>query len=263
MTILKSLLPRKLRKKIYRLGKSLYVDNPFPSIEASLDALKTWGFNPGHVIDIGAYHGEWTKMLKQRFPQASVLMVEAQTDKAEILGSVRRQFDDKVFISSSLLGPEDGKQVEFTEMETGSSVFEEQSPYQRNKTLREQITLDTLIKEYPDFARPDFLKLDVQGYELEVLKGASQLLANTEIVLMEASFIPVNQGAPLIDEVIAFMSGHGFRLLDFCSQIRRKDGALWQTDLLFIHNASKFIPPAELDESNWRRVKKDTPETSS
>jgi len=253
---LKNILPRKLRRKIYRLGRSLYVEDRFPSIESSLDALKQWGFKPTHAIDVGAYHGEWTRMFKQRFPETAVLMVEAQSSKADKLEAVCAQLGGDVSLVSSLLGPEDGKQVEFVEMETGSSVFEEDSPYERSKVMRQQTTLDTLITQHPEFTPLDFLKLDVQGYELEVLKGAGQLLANTRIVLMEASFIPVNQGAPLIDEVIRFMSGHNFRLLDFCSQIRRKDDALWQTDLLFIHNTSALIPPATLDESNWRRVKK-------
>ncbi|MCW8964857.1 MAG: hypothetical protein OQL16_13760, partial [Gammaproteobacteria bacterium] len=76
--LLKNILPRKLRRKIYRFGRSLYIEDRFPSVEASLDALKQWGFEPTHAIDVGAYHGEWTRMFKQRFPAAAVIMVEAQ-----------------------------------------------------------------------------------------------------------------------------------------------------------------------------------------
>lgn len=255
-SLLKSILPRRIRKKLYRFARRLYIEDRFPSIEASLDALKQWGFKPDHIIDIGAYHGIWTRMVKARFPDAKVLMIEAQESKREILEQVCDDFQGQVVYESALLGPEDGKQVNFTEMETGSSVFQENSPYAREQVTREQRALDQLITQHAEFTNTDLLKLDVQGYELEVLKGADKLLRNSEIVLLEASFIPVNQGAPLIHEVIAYMVERDFRLLDFCSQVRRKDNALWQTDLLFIRNDSSLIPPAALDEANWRRIKK-------
>lgn len=43
----------------------------------------------------------------------------------------------------------------------------------------------------------------------------------------------------------------GFRTMDFCSQVRRKDGALWATDLLLINEQSRFIPNPQLDDTNW------------
>ena len=136
-------------------------------------------------------------------------------------------------------------------METGSSVFEESSPYARKRLKKTLITLDALLEAYKDFQQLDFLKLDVQGYELEILKGASALLQHTEFVLMETSFIPINQGCPLILEVMAFMDSRGFRTIDFCSQVRRKDGTLWAADLLFVSIGSRFLPHAQLDETNW------------
>jgi hypothetical protein len=68
---------------------------------------------------------------------------------------------------------------------------------------------------------------------------------------METSFIPINKGCPLILEVLTFMDSMGFRTLDFCSQVRRKDGTLWATDLLFINKRSQLAPDPQLDESNW------------
>jgi hypothetical protein len=135
-------------------------------------------------------------------------------------------------------------------METGSSVFEETSPYSRAKVTKSTKTLDGILVagKYPSV---DFIKLDVQGYELEVLKGAALAMKQSEAVLLEASVVPINSGCPLIAEVIAFMTSNGFVLFDFCSQIRRKDGVLWQTDLLFLKASSSIRPKAALDSSNW------------
>ncbi len=228
---------------------------PYPSMESTLNDLKQRGFTPSTAIDVGAYHGEWTNMFKKIFPSSKILMIEAQKEKDQKLSGVCAKFPGTVSCEIALLGAKDGAEVDFVQMETGSSVFEESSPYARKRLKKTLITLDALLEAYENFQQLDFLKLDVQGYELEILKGASGLLQRTEFVLMETSFIPINKGCPLILEVITFMDSLGFRTMDFCSQVRRKDGSLWATDLLFISNNSRFLPEAQLDKTNWEITK--------
>jgi FkbM family methyltransferase len=156
------------------------------------------------------------------------------------------------FISAelALLGAQNGAVVEFIEMETGSSVCEERSHYNRRKVLKVTKTLDDLLTERHAPA-VDLLKLDVQGYELEVLKGASGALAQSTAMLLEASLIRINSGCPPISEVMSYADTAGFRLFDFSSQIRRKDRILWQTDLLFIRSNSRLLPLPSLTAENW------------
>jgi hypothetical protein len=97
----------------------------------------------------------------------------------------------------------------------------------------------------------DFLKLDVQGYELDVLKGGEHVLSQSEAVLLEASLVPTNAGAPLVSDVVRFMDERGFRLVDVCGEIRRRDGVLWQVDLLFLRTTSRLLPAPGLTEENW------------
>jgi hypothetical protein len=104
-------------------------------------------------------------------------------------------------------------------------------------------TLDNITAE-TSLRSPLLLKLDVQGFELEVLKGASQTLALSEIVIMEASLLPYNDGSPLFAEVIAFMNKEGFVAFDFCGQLRREsDCALFQTDVAFVRRESNLRAP--------------------
>jgi FkbM family methyltransferase len=177
-------------------------------------------------------------------------MVEAQEEKLPLLQRVVSFHPGEISVHISLLGSTDGQPVEFTEMETGSSVFAESSPYARSTVKRTTKRLDSLLAdgEYPSV---DFLKLDVQGYELEILRGALTALSQSTAVLLEASFIPINRGCPLVAEIISFMDQNGFRLFDFCSQIRRKDGVLWQTDLLFLREDSSILPEPSLTHENW------------
>jgi hypothetical protein len=59
---------------------------------------------------------------------------------------------------------------------------------------------------------PDLLKLDVQGYELEVLRGAEATLRQTRAVLCEVSFREFYTGQPLFTEVVAYLGARGFTL---------------------------------------------------
>lgn len=246
-------IPKFLKRLFYYIGYYLG-ESPcksYPDLVNSLINLRAICFNPINIIDIGAYHGEWTVMIKKIFPDSSILMIEAQGSKKDTLKDISQQYSPKVFYEIALLSSEDEQEVRFVEMETGSSVFEESSPYEREYISTKTLTLDTLLKTHPDFEGADFLKIDVQGYELEVLRGAKKILKKVELVLLEVSLIPVNKGCPIMTEVIFFMADNDFRVLDFCSQIRRGDGFLWQTDLLFIKNDSQYLPRTTLDKANW------------
>lgn len=245
---LRSITPRPIRKAAFRaarfLGAGLYP--VYPSIDGALAYLRDWGYSPRVALDIGAYHGEWMRQFRGVFPGAKVLMVEGQPGKETILRDACALHPGEIEYVIALLGPRDGEMARFVEMETGSSVLEEASPYPRKYVERPLVRLDTLLGRYAGYAQPDFVKLDVQGYELEVLRGAPQTLHAAEFVLMEASLIAINQGCPTLAEVVAFMTERDFQLLDFCSQSRLPNGALWQTDLLFVKKASAFVPKSSL-----------------
>lgn len=254
VNLIRRTIPKSIREKISRLGVAFGEAETasFPSIYLSLKYLRDWGYCPETIVDVGAYQGDWTRMAKQVFPTAKVLMVEPQETKREILEVVCKLYSPDVFLETVLLGASEGKEVSFVEMETGSSVFEENNTYaSKKRVIKKTSTLDKIIKTHDGWNKIDLLKLDVQGYELEVLDGAEACLDRCEFILMEASLIPVNIGCPLIADVIRFMDEKNFRLLDFCSQTRRRDKALWQTDLLFIRNDSSYLPLSENNSGNW------------
>ena len=100
-------------------------------------------------------------------------------------------------------------------------------------------TLDDLVAA--EVKSPILLKLDVQGYELEVLRGAVKTLSEAEVVIIECSLIQYNEGAPLFAEVVSFMGERGFVVYDFCGQMRRaNDGALFQMDVIFVRENSRL-----------------------
>lgn len=71
--------------------------------------------------------------------------------------------------------------------------------------------LDTCLAGRPEWA-PDFIKTDVEGADLDVLKGAERALGSAMGLQVEAAFIERNIGAPLFADIDVFLRGHGFTL---------------------------------------------------
>ena len=101
-------------------------------------------------------------------------------------------------------------------------------------------TLDSLLSEF-NLQGPLLLKLDVQGFELEVLRGSRIALDFAEFVLLEVSTLNYNRGAPLVAEVLDFMNQRGFVLFDIADLGRKSnDQVLFQMDVLFAKKDSKI-----------------------
>lgn len=213
------------------------------SMHWSLRHLARRGFQPRSIIDIGACSGEWTRDVKSVFPKARVLMIEARQAEERNLQATAKAYGGEVDYVVSLLGAASKASTTFylTLGGTGSSVLPENSDVPRQETSLSMTTLDELAAR-SGFESAEFLKLDVQGYELEVLQGGQKALAVADVVLMEISVWQYNRGAPLLRDVVNFMWEHGFRTYDICSFIRRpQDHVLLQTDVIFVKAGSPLL----------------------
>jgi hypothetical protein len=96
---------------------------------------------------------------------------------------------------------------------------------------RRTTTLARPIVEH-DLPLSDFIKLDVQGAELDVLRGGVEALGHATLVLLECPLMPYNLGAPTIDDYLGFMGERGFTVLEFL-QPHWRSGRMVQVDVLF------------------------------
>ena len=92
----------------------------------------------------------------------------------------------------------------------------------------ETVTLDQVLRrEGPTLPPPDYLSIDTQGTELEILEGAGGTLdRNVLAVFVEVGFAPTYEGQPMFSELEGFLRGRGFRLASlevFPAQARTPD----------------------------------------
>jgi len=226
-----------LREKLFH--KALKVADDGTRFRAKMPT--TWGslenlarsFRPGGILDIGAHKGLWAKRAAEIFPGVPVHMVEAQSVLEPELRASGFPY------TLTLLGPETLQAVPFhvdPDWPTGGSVMEEVTSFAREVQTIPMRRLDDLET---GLSGPLLLKLDVQGYELQVLAGAEETLRQAEVIMAEVALLKYNKGAPLMAEVIAFLAQRGFVPFDIGDLMRRyEDGALFQCDMIFVRTES-------------------------
>ena len=125
---------------------------------------------------------------------------------------------------------------------TGDSLYKENTTHYNDENY-ELVNTKTLNQVMIDrkLPQPDFLKLDVQGAELDVLAGASDVINGCKLILAECPISPYNIGSPEINDYLNYFKKIGFTPLRITEQ-HNDAGALLQVDILFLRNIflSKF-----------------------
>jgi FkbM family methyltransferase len=235
---LKRFLPSRFRRRWLKPSNFWTWDldrmtGELPDFRVSLRRMRSLGFRPDLIVDVGAWEGTWSEMAANVWPHADVLMVEAIEDKFVAL---RNRFADKHGwrIAHAVLSGRAGDVREFQQMGTGSSIYPELSDYPRHTGSVITQTLDDVVRALELRPKSILLKLDVQGAELDILAGATHVLSSTQWMALEVSLTPTNAGAPLFCEVISRCKALGFVVADFAGFHRHPETTqLRQVDVIF------------------------------
>lgn len=201
-----------------------------------LSLLKACGVELHGIIDVGASDGRWTREVQQLYPQANYLCVEPRRECLPALNAL----SGNITIATVLVGAcED--EIEFFGHDLQSSVYRNtRGEIYGAPSVQHITTLDAICQHKNVF--PDYLKVDVQGHELEVIKGAFQTIERYRpIIQLETNLMQFYHGIPVFHEVIAYMASIGYVAYDFTDGLRRTlDQALGNIDVIFVPEDSEL-----------------------
>jgi hypothetical protein len=111
----------------------------------------------------------------------------------------------------------------------------------QEQASQREVTVETVDRMLADgrLSPPDLVKLDVQGFELEVLGGGERLMATTEVFIVEVNLFEFMPHCPLVHEVVNHFAARGYRIFDLAGTLRRPyQDDLGQMDIVFVSNRS-------------------------
>lgn len=224
---MEKIIKRTIKNFLENLGYEIWHKSVLPatgSMDRFLIHLRNRGLSCLSVLDIGANRGQWSREVKPIFPNAKFYLIEPQIEMKESLEKFCLDYPNSTYflVGAGSVPGEAILTVWPGERKEASTFTIPESPdlfYQGKNSLAEQrrlsiVTIDSLI-EQEKITLPEFVKLDVEGFELEVLKGASKLFGYVEVFIMEVMLLPSEALPPMFHEVIAFMAERNYVVYNF------------------------------------------------
>ena len=185
-----------------------------------LRKMKDKGYSPKVVYDIGASVLHWTNQAKYFWPDATYYLFEAMDEVKPIYDYHGHDYELGVFSDVS------GKEVNFfqnIDHPGGNSYYRENPEYSNGANVL--FTDDHIVKkitktvdevaEQRGFMLPDLIKIDVQGCELDIMKGMKKCLDNATDLIVEMQRVEYNKGAPMVDQTMQYILDQGFVLVGY------------------------------------------------
>jgi FkbM family methyltransferase len=187
------------------------------------------------VYDIGAWKGQWSKSLQDNcFPNARYFLFEANPAYKDDLAALG-------FTSFNTVLSNPGREyVEFFNgTNTGDSYYKENTGWydQQSSIKLPCTTLDYAIKQF-NLPAPNFIKIDTQGSELDILSGAESIIDKVDLIYTECPIIQYNAGSPNISAYLDYFKSKNFIPLDIF-EVHNMEDTLLQVDIMFMKKETK------------------------
>jgi FkbM family methyltransferase len=201
------------------------------------------------LIDVGANAGQFATLVRNHGYQGAILSFEPSSAAHREL--VKAAAADPLWTVADrmALGATSGEvEINIAANSFSSSILPMLDTHlsaapQSQYIQREQVPMHRLDDVLPDDADSStiFLKLDVQGFEPQVLSGAAHTLSRASAVQLEMSLLPLYEGELLLSQMCCTMSAKGFDLWDLEPSFRDPDtGRLLQVDGIFTKQSTEL-----------------------
>lgn len=195
------------------------------------------------VVDIGANRGQFALAARRFFPDANIISFEPLSIPSSIFRRIFK-YDAKVALYQVAIAAYEGKEkIHVSKRDDSSSLLPITSAQNRLFPGTEESGTEYIytapLKNFinnQEIVSPALLKIDVQGYELEVLKGSKEILQAFEGIYVECSFVELYKDQALAHEVIAYLDKQRFSLEGIYNIVYDNQGKAIQGDFLFKKN---------------------------
>jgi FkbM family methyltransferase len=176
-----------------------------------VEYLKGLEIKPKVIYDIGSCVLHWERHARQIWPDSEIYLFEANQDVKKLYDRTNQNYH------LGILTDANHKTVKFYKdpMNLGGNSYYKENTVHYNETHAVHeigMTLDTIVKQN-NWPLPDLIKLDVQGAEMDILKGANECISHAKDVILEAQTAEYNLGAPKASDIVEFMNSKGFELV--------------------------------------------------
>ena len=231
---------RQIREELsneIREWKHEFASNYSPSkflLDIFFKNLKLANFESKLMLDIGAHTGSWTRHFLQYFKNCECHMFEPQKNLHQHSSDIT-EFDN-VYIHNLGVG-ETSEDKFFTFVERADSctfnISKTESDLKGYKQEKlKVISLDDFLDQN-NLPKPNIIKIDAEGLDLAVLRGASSILGITEIILIECA-IGEFESENSIYNVIQFLHSRNYRVFEITDMIRSFGNTTWMCEICFI-----------------------------
>lgn len=202
--------------------------------------------NIENILDIGANAGQYAQSLRKMGYKEHIYSFEPLKQPYTALVSNSKD-DNKWHVFNYGLGDAPGKQqIHVSKNSVSSSIRDIKQEHIQNEpdsvyTHTTEIELKTLDEVLLELKVKDLtktmIKIDTQGFEENVLKGASTSLGKIPLIQLELSLIPLYEEALLFEEMLMYMKANGYYLYNIFPAFQSfNTGQLLQADALFAKN---------------------------
>ena len=153
--------------------------------------LQGRSFAPKHIIDVGANHGEWTRVALKYFPDAYYTLIEPQDHLRAHVADLLMRNSRIRWVAAGASDTCGSLPFTMFSCDNRSSFTPTPEAAQANGMRQVEIPVTTLneVVRSGDAPSPDIVKIDAEGFDLRVLAGASELVGKTDIFLLEAATV--------------------------------------------------------------------------
>ena len=237
---------RQIREEIsdeIKEWKHEFITNYSPSkflLDKFFQNLQLAKFQPQLMLDIGSHTGYWTRHFLKYFKNCECHMFEPQKLLHKHCNDITSL--DNVYIHDLGVG-DTTEDKTFTYVERADSctfnISKTESDLKGYKQEKlKVITLNDFLDQN-NLSKPNIIKIDAEGLDLAVLRGASSLLGNTEIILIECSIGKADSNNSIYN-VIQFLHSKNYRIFEITDMIRSYGNTTWLCEICFILKESRI-----------------------